>query len=230
MSATKSETDRLRALVSPEGIPYADYDARGLALALPVGAASTVLLAGLRATTTESLDHRKVRIPANAILYMFHRDIELAIFAPAFWDALGSDFAYLGFHGFASYVGVVWPWLRGYRAFRYARGGSPKKPMEQVLDYLLANPHERFALRTDAGKPYGVVRASLVDFSLATGRPLVAVRQVADRSTQLAGHYFPLPGATIESRVSAPVYPDDLRSLTREAARDRLQNVIDALA
>jgi len=170
-----------------------------------------------------------VRIPANAILYMFHRDIELAIFAPAFWRMLGPDFAYLGFHGFASYVGVVWPWLHGYRAFRYARGGAGKKPMEQVLDYLRAHPNERFALRTDAGKPYGVVRASLVDFALETGRPLVAVRQIADKTTQIAGHHLPRPSATIESRISAPVYPDDLRALTRDAARERLQHVIDAL-
>jgi len=38
MNTTRNESDRRRELVSPEGIPFADYDVRGLARAHPHGA------------------------------------------------------------------------------------------------------------------------------------------------------------------------------------------------
>jgi hypothetical protein len=218
----------VHGLKTPEEIDIGDYALRELALAVPVSVVTTAAFAAVRATTTEALDHRAVPIPDDAILYMLHEDLHVSMFAPTFWDDLGSDFSYLGFHGFASYVGVAWAWSKRYRAFRYSRRAA-RRPMEQVLDYLVRRPGGRFALRTDSGGPYGVVRASLVDLGLSTGRPLVAVRQIADRKTRVRGHVIPLPGAKIRSIVSAPVAASELRGLTREAARARLQEVMDRL-
>ncbi len=218
--------------LTPENLSLADYRLAELALALPVSAALELPLLALRATTREA-PLEGPDMPPRALVCMLHKDLYLSAFAPSFWEALGPDFAYLAFHGFASYVGMIWPNLRGYQAFRYQlktakRSSERARPLAQTLSFLEKHLG-RFALRTDAGGPYGRVRASLVDMAIASDRPVVVVRQCADRTTHVRGHALPLPGAQVKSRVSRAVDPSSLRLLDREGGRELLQRLLDEL-
>jgi hypothetical protein len=151
------------------------------------------------------------------------------IFSDRFYDLFATGRgAYLGYHGFASYVSSVYPFWRRTRVFRYQRGVATK-PLEQLTAHLQAQPNGVFALRTDSGGNYGTVRASLIDMAIATGRPLVAARQTVDRFVTIGRHFFPLPGSTVTTRLSEPLTPAAVAALPREAARLLLQQRIDAL-
>lgn len=218
---------RARLNESPEGIPWRDYAWRELAAAVPVGGSVAVAFELLRASTRE-VRAGVSRVPNDAIVYMFHEDLAISMFAPRFWHDLGPEFSYLGFHGFASYVAAPWAWAHGFRAHRFDRRRA-EPPMDQVRRYLQERPRGPFALRTDAGGPYGRVRPSLVTLALGTARPLVAARQLADRATKVRGHWVPLPGARITTHVSEPIEARVLAALTPAEARDLLQREIDAL-
>jgi hypothetical protein len=216
-------------LQTPEKIPLAHYRLAELACAVPVSLAIEIPLFAIRQTTHEApFDTRPLASSPRALVCMFHHDIYLSAFAPRFWEALGPDFAYLAFHGFASYAGMLWPISRGFRAFRYQRKGAAR-PMAQTLAFLEGHSG-RFALRTDAGGPYGKVRASLVELAIASGRPVVGVRQFADRAVRVRGHVVPRPGATITTHIGRAVEPAELDALGKEAGRERLQRAMDEIA
>lgn len=213
--------------LSREGVPYRDYHALSALASLPVGAGIVAAFELLsRAVVEEPIDLSDV--PPDAILYLYHVESFLVTLTPTVWDGFGEHLAYLGYHGFASYLGGLWPYLHGFHCFRYDKR-RPERPLQQIVEFLRKNPRLRFALRTDAGGPYGKVRGSLVDMALATGRPLVGMRQLADRSTRVLRHVVPLPGARIRTRLTRIISAAELAACSREEARAILQTAIDAL-
>jgi hypothetical protein len=227
MRMSKRE-DSWREARSREGIAYGDYRLAEALVAAPMGAALLAPILALRPFVRERVDFDAATVPRDALAYMLHRESLLMIFTPQYWRLFDRDGAYLGYHGFASYVTSAYPFWRGSTALRYRRDDS-KKPLSQVIDLLKTFPG-RVALRTDAGGPYGQVRASLVDMAIATGRPLVAVRQTADRTLRVMQHQLPRPGSTVTTRISRPVAAAELAAMPRAAARDLLQRCMDALA
>jgi hypothetical protein len=213
---------------SREGLPLGSYHLGALVASLLPAVVVTLLLRLLR-LSMRRLPVAEGAIPRNAIVYLFHSDVYAYEVTHDLWRRLlSAGDAYLGYHGLKSYMGSLTPYLDGLRCMRYDRRNK-SRPMAQILSFLSRNPG-RFILRTDAGGPYGRVRKSLVEMALATHRPLVPMRQVASRSLIVFGHHIPLPGATIETRIGAPIEPHTLTALGIEGATRLLQARIDELA
>ena len=167
-------------------------------------------------------------VPDNAIVYLLHGDVMGYEMTHRQWRAyLNPADTYLGYHGFKSYIGALTPFLDRLGAFRYDRWKS-EKPMEQVLEHLRQS-RGRFIIRTDAGGPYGKVRSSLFDMAIATGRPLVPMRQIASRSLTIFDHPMALPGATLVTLIGNTIAVAELLRLGRVAAVQLLQERIDVL-
>ena len=170
-------------------------------------------------------------LPRNAILYAFHPEI---FHAPLTVDELAAasndpeaHSAYLGYLGFASYLGSLPLMLRRMRDFLYTRG-SNEKPDAQNARFLENHPIRLF-IRTDAGGHYRRVRASLIRLAKESGRPLVLFPQNASPKIHLFGHELALPGATITPRIGPPIFPHEFAHLSEQEALDLLQKAIDRL-
>jgi hypothetical protein len=211
-----------------EGIPLSEYRWGQLLPTLPF----TALMHGFFKVigwTCYETSAPNVDIPSNAIIYLLHGDSYISFVTQRFWRRVyDQKMSWMGFHGVLSYLGSSWCYLMGVRCFRYDRR-SPLRPLNQAIEFLRHEARGQFAIRTDAGGPYGKVRASLVDMSLATDRPLVAIRQRSSRALTIRQHHVPLPFSRVTTAISAPIYPDELRGRAREDARQRLQAAIDGL-
>ena len=219
----------IASLLSPEKIPLGDYRLRELVPALSLSAAVELPLLGLRATTRE-LPQQGPPVAPRAIVSMLHEDIYLSALAPAFWASLGDDFAYLAFHGFASYVGMIWPCVSGYHAFRYRRG-TGVKPLAQTLAFLRTHPRPlrapHFRRRRSVRKSPRIARRSRRRHGAA---PSSSSGSLTDRSVRFRGHTLALPRARILSRASrAPSSRPELAALGRDGGRELLQRLCDDL-
>ena len=212
---------------SPEGVPWGAYYWKDLLVALPISLVIDGFLAVVRLWVREE-PATWTFIKGNPIVVLFHHECMITL-ASHYYDAQNqrNRGGILGFHGFLSYLTFTWSWRKSLPMCRFDRL-SPQKPLNQVIDYLkeLRGP---FYVRTDAGGPYGRVRASIVEMALATGRSVVCLRQQASRTTTVIGHAVPLPGALTETRVSPPVTAAELQTLGRDQARDHLQSLMDGL-
>lgn len=171
-------------------------------------------------------------VPDNAICYLFHGEIFYAIATVKLWQRHAVDpqrpSAYLGFHGFFSYLGSLPFALTGWRTCRYDRRKG-ERPINVILRYLARHPG-KFFMRTDAGGPYYRVKGSVVKLSRASDRPLVPLRQFADRYIVINQHQIPLPGARIFTKIGKPIPAHELRALSDADALMRVQKAMDDLA
>lgn len=209
--------------ISNEGNPIDDYDIRAIYLAMPIALALEGFLRWLRPSLSER--HVGNAPPEKAILYTFHQDALLTLSTRAL-TSLPKP-AYIGYHGVASYFPTLHYSQIGIRALRYALKGT-ERPKDSIIRQL--NAWDGLCLiRTDSGKPYRRVRASLVDMALATGRPLVPVAQRADRFRTLFEHTIPRYGACVTTHFGEPIHVDTLAALDREQARQLLQQRLESL-
>lgn len=213
-----------------EGLGWNEYNHFALAAAVPPAAA--VFLCGemLKKTVAivDTFDDINNRMPDNAIVYLMHSDIWVsAVSTQSLARIFTPESSYLGYHGYLSYLGSGWSYALGLKCYRYDRKSS-LSARDQVLSFVEKTPG-RFFLRTDAGGPYGRVRASLVDMALAANKPLVPLRQFATRHKTFKHHQIPLAGAQIHVCTGEPLWPEDLTKLPREEARAMLQKSMDSL-
>jgi hypothetical protein len=209
-----------------EGIPWRDYSVPDILLAIPLA----VLIYGytrlMRLLGSEKVVFPE-DLPRNALVFAFHTDTFASAMADDFRDGLKAT--WIGYHGSLSYMGSLGFLVRGEPCFRYQRRNPATKPMQQILDFLKRH-QGRVYIRTDAGGPYKQVKPSLVDLALSSDRPLVAVRHRLSRDFILHHHALPLAGAQLETWISRPLYPEELKKApSREAALFLVQNLIDQL-
>jgi hypothetical protein len=100
-------------------------------------------------------------------------------------------------------------------------------PLTQIVGFLNRRSEQRVVIFTDAGGPYGTVRKSLRDLSLATGRPLVAFQHACTRHVTVMQHQIPVPWTKTSLRFSRAVTTDELRRSSD--ARQLLQQLYDGL-
>ena len=212
-----------------DGISFGSYHFLWLILSLPFNVLIDLIYFLLkRFYRCES--PKDYSIPRNAIVYSYHRDLintlaSAETFRAEMQPGPGKG-AYLGYHGFFSYVGSLTFWRQSMQCFRYDRR-KPKKPFAQIIEWLTHRDGWLF-LRTDGGGAYGKVNGSLIKMSLLTGRPLVASRQISDRNITINSHQIPLPGAKISCYWSRPISADELKESKDPLAL--LQKTIDELA
>lgn len=210
--------------ISNEGNPVEEYDILKVYLSLPIALALEWVLRRIRPTIREKVVGQLP--PPKAILYSYHRDAMLTLTTKTLTSLPGAG--YIGYHGIASYFPTLHYSLSGVRALRFKKY-APESPKSQIIRKL--NDWDGLALiRTDSGKPYGRVRASLIDLATATGRPLVPVSQWADGYVTIAEHTVPLRNACVTTAFGEPISPEELKGLDREAARELLQNRLDTLS
>jgi hypothetical protein len=215
-----------------EGNPLSEYHWPSLIASMP----GNLLIELLRRLFTPFIraetPHVAASVPENAICYLFHGEMIYAIATVKLWQsqAIKPDRpgAYLGFHGFFSYLGSLPFALTGWRTCRYDRR-TGERPLNVILRYLNIHPGT-FFMRTDAGGPYYKVKGSVIKLSRESGRPLVPFRQFSDRHFVINSHQIPLPGATIITKIGAPITAEELRNLSDDEALKRVQSAMDALA
>lgn len=214
-----------------EGNPLADYHWPSLIAALPGNVMIEIIRRFLAPFFKADAPHEAAAVPENAICYLFHGEIIYAIATVNLWQdqAIKPERpgAYLGFHGFFSYLGSLPFALTGWRTCRYDRRRG-ERPLNVILRYLNNHPGT-FFMRTDAGGPYYKVKGSVIKLSRESGRPLVPFRQFSSRYFVINSHQIPLPGARITTRIGEPITAQELRSLSDEEALKRVQAAMDAL-
>jgi hypothetical protein len=220
-----TRSDRARGL-SNEGLPIEQYSVAKVYLAMPLALAFEGALKLLRPRVRTRIEGPMP--PPDALVYTFHRDAIPSLMLPNDF-APSMNLSYIGFHGVASYFPTYRYYRLGVSAIRYAKNGGVR-PKAAIIEALRGPAHGRVLIRTDSGRPYGRVRASLVDIAVATGRPVVPFVQVADRSVTIAEHTVPLPGAQIRSAFGAAIAAATLGAMDRDEARALLQRRIDELA
>jgi hypothetical protein len=205
----------------------ADFRWPELVLALPFGLSLCLYMklvaVGLRTRIEELRD-----LPDNAILYFFHRQSMAVASNKSLYRVPANRVVWLSAHGFRSYVFSFWPTLTRTSLFFYDRR-SRVKPFDQLAAFLTRNPHTRIGFATDAGGPYGEVRRSLLQLSLRTGRPVVALKHRASPCFTLAEHEFLLPGSRLEAVLSRPIPASELAALEETRALQLLQTTLDDL-
>jgi lysophospholipid acyltransferase (LPLAT)-like uncharacterized protein len=160
---------------------------------------------------------------------MLHGDLYVDMILMASFSILSRQGGWvLGSHSFLSYLWSAEPFMKGWKIFRYERRRECSA-LETILEFLDRDDVGTFRIATDGGGPYGVVRASLVEMSIRSGRPLVALRARSSRSVRVFKHFLPLPFSKLEARFSRPVQPAELGSLSREAGPELLQKLADEL-
>lgn len=209
--------------ISNEGNPIEDYNIAKIHLSMPIALLMEMFLRMIRPTIRERVVGELP--PKNAILYTYHRDALLSLSSKALISLPRP--AYVGYHGIASYFPTLHYALIGIRALRFKKD-IEESPKSQVIRMIKAWDG-MVLMRTDSGKPYGKVRASLLDLAAATGRPLVPVVQKADRFLTLFEHAIPLRSAQITTYFGGAIPAEALAGLDREQARELLQNNIDVL-
>ncbi len=167
-------------------------------------------------------------LPANVILFGFHQDYYSVLAARNIHLPGGEDLVWLGYHRFFSYIPFLWFRRNKTRLFRY-RFGLAKKPLDQIISFLEANPNTRLAMGTDSGRPYGRVRESLVKLAATSRRPVVGMRIRPSRSVSLFGHDLPLPGSSFQMQLSKIVKAEELIRLGVVQGHRLLQDAIDAV-
>lgn len=214
-----------------EGNPFSSYNWVQLIASMPISLLFEAYGLICSQTTQHTIVGSLDKVPENSILYLFHQELAAAVVTADDWTRIAHNprnpGGYLGFHGFLSYMGSLPFMRRGWLACRYRRT-SEAKPFDQITAFLRSHKG-LFVIRTDAGGPYGTVRSSLVRLSIASNRPVVPVRQVADRSFRFLGHTFPLPGATITTHIGQPLAPEIFENKGETEGREMAQRAIDSL-
>lgn len=161
------------------------------------------------------------RIPKNAILVAMHGDIFCSVVTLGEISHVLSGGVYLGFHGFQSYIWSMGSRMRGIRSLRFDRI-KHTDIMSWIISKLNSGQIMRFFIRTDSGGPYGRVRKSAITMSLATGRPIVVIRQRASRSWVINQHAVPIPFSEIMTSFSIPIESKALSAIPDAEARLKL--------
>lgn len=211
-----------------EGIPLREYRWVQLGLAFFPGFLMHSICTAIGWTLKEKIEGEITNGGRAPIIVVFHREFPITVTAPHSWNKLFHGIGYLGVHNWISYCTSVLCYLDGLKAVRYDRR-SGKKPLFQVVDFLNQNALVPFAIRTDSGGPYERVRTSVVKMAIQANRPIVCIRQSADRSWRFWDHFFPKPFASVITRVSAPISAQTLRPLSVEEATAQIQLVMDSL-
>jgi len=214
--------------VTREGLPRREYRWAQLLLAVIPGGVLHAFFTVIGLTLKEN-SPRTPKTEGNApLIVLFHWEFPITLSAQKTWRDQFRGVGFLGIHNWISYVTSVLCYLDALPAVRYDRR-SGKKPFQQVMEFLRKNPTKAFSLRTDSGGPYNRVRTSVVTMALESHRPIVCVRQSADRTWRAWDHYIPKPFAHITTRIADPVLPETLRALSREDATAHVQAVMDQL-
>jgi hypothetical protein len=216
--------------LSPELIPWREYDRGELAKAAVPAAVLSLSIQALKASIME-VPYEGSEIPRNAILFGFHCDSVAALLSDVFFRDLGH--AWLGYHGFASYVGSLTPMIRKRPCIRFQRKRSPSdhSPMQYILSQSRVLEGRPFYLLTDSGGPYGQVRPSLVRLAMAMERPLVAIRHFVSKQILIKEHVIPMPGCRLETVTGSPISYEELKrlALQDDRATQLLQRSIASL-
>ena len=211
---------------TPENIELRAYRWPELVFAFVVGAPLFLALTAWK-RTLRFRNPDLAELPPGAILFGFHEHLYVSLMNEIFYYPGADGPAWLGYHGFLSYVGAPFYFYGRLPVFRYKKSTSPA-PLDQIISYLRAHPNMRFALATDAGRPYGEVRGSLIKISRATGRPLVAFRYRCERALRIFDHLIPLPFSTVELLFS-PSLPASSLPESDADARVKAESLIAAL-
>ncbi|MEZ4751314.1 MAG: hypothetical protein R3B54_12065 [Bdellovibrionota bacterium] len=187
-------------------------------VAFPFGVFLTAVNFFLSLTTSYDTEG-SVEIPENAILFTSHSDVYGLCLHPAVRTGGRLNTVWLGYHGITPYIFAVWDRFCGLQYWCYWRRGTLSK-REQIIEFMKAHPGIRLGLATDSGGPYGKARASLIELSQRTGRPLVAVRMRLSHSFKFLHHHLPLPFGKIIAQVSTPISGDALELETLQARLD----------
>jgi len=212
---------------SPEGVPYRDYNWIILLCALPLG---IVLLIYIKFVSLfiKRMPIDLSSIPQGSLLFVFHRELYLCSFNKGLDSNRPDGPGWIGYHGFHSYISVPTFFSNKTKLFRFKLKSNVSR-REQIADFLRSNPDRSYGMATDSGGPYRKVRKSMVWLAMQSDRPVVALSQSVSKCIKIKDHLFPMPGATIETKFSRPIYPDELRALGEEGARDLLQKNIEGI-
>lgn len=208
---------------SPEGIPWKDYKLFKLLLVLPI----SLFFAGYLELIWFFSKKKSVLVnfsdvPSNAILYDFHRDVMTNYVTMRMIRSSGKTVKFLNYHGLLSYLAFGCGCTGAYEVIRF-RFDSKKRPLQQVIETINYFSEALFGLFTDAGKPYGQVRTSLVEISKATNRPLVPFVSRFQPSLRFFETAIPLPFGKGQAVFGRTIFPDEIKDLSIEAAQQFLQ-------
>lgn len=213
---------------SPEGIRWAEYRKLELLLSLPFALVIWCYLEFLwilsnRISRLVEIDS----VPPSAILYGFHYDSLQNYISTTLISKSGRAIRWIGFHGFLSYLGFFVGCLRTSRYVRFHPRGT-KPALDELVEILQKHPNTLFGIFTDAGGPYRRVRESLVKLSIATGRPLVPLHSSFSPKVKIHGHSVPFPFGKCVVNFGVPTFPNELKQLDLQTARDTLEKRLDA--
>lgn len=213
--------------VSPEGIPYKEYKTIKFILGAIISFLGFVIYKILIGRNKNQVIVNKQYIVENAINYGFHHETFLNSLDLCAEVYKIKKIKWLGSHSFLSYLTSLPCMFYRLPCFRY-NPKSKMRPIYQIINFL-TNYDGMFYLMTDSGGNYSKINPSLIKMALATNRPLVPVRNRVDRTFRLFGHYFALFPGKWEMIFGKPVYPEQLRDLSRECRIELLQDRIDEI-